>query len=309
MIIRYIKNEIYNKLSRHEYIELVNIAVKQNGLALKYIDREFHTDEIINYAIDNNQKAILYIDQTEELCYNFIEKYPNIIEYIKNPTREMYRLAIKKNPQTIRFNKFRYGFEEEDKELCMIALNQDPSTINWIPKGDDFPTNHMYENILEKDGLLLRYIPFERRTHRMKKIALKQNGLALQYINDQISSFLGIKYLSRKMEELYEIAITQNGLAIQYVKYKYPKLCEMAIKQNLRAILYIDTNIKKYLHLIIKGTNEKYDDVCSLCLDTLNYDVYKTECNHYFHANCLIEVVSKKVIEDIKCPLCQKNTI
>ena len=45
---------------------------------------------------------------------------------------------------------------------------------------------------------------------------------------------------------------------------------------------------------------------CSICLDTIEIDekeIIKTDCNHYFHKECLKEWFSKS----LSCPLCRKD--
>ena len=48
--------------------------------------------------------------------------------------------------------------------------------------------------------------------------------------------------------------------------------------------------------------NNILEPECVICLDTLNENVKKLECEHYFHANCIDEWVNGH----FSCPLCRK---
>lgn len=41
-------------------------------------------------------------------------------------------------------------------------------------------------------------------------------------------------------------------------------------------------------------------DECAICLESLNNEIVKLDCNHQFHLNCI------KNIDNNKCPLCRK---
>lgn len=44
------------------------------------------------------------------------------------------------------------------------------------------------------------------------------------------------------------------------------------------------------------------DDVCAICLETLN-DCVETRCKHKFHKKCMFEILTQKC----KCPLCNAD--
>ena len=43
------------------------------------------------------------------------------------------------------------------------------------------------------------------------------------------------------------------------------------------------------------------NEICSICLDTINIQYYKLKCNHVFHTACLDEWIKSKN----NCPLCR----
>lgn len=43
----------------------------------------------------------------------------------------------------------------------------------------------------------------------------------------------------------------------------------------------------------------KTDKVCVICLDTISRNVFRTQCSHYFHSQCILGIK--------KCPQCRFN--
>jgi hypothetical protein len=88
-------------------------------------------------------------------------------------------------------------------------------------------------------------------------LAVKQNGLALYYVPDEL-----------RTKELCELAIQQDGEALQYVpdKLRTKELCELAVKQNSIAFQFVIDKFKDGLQHYVKNKifelpMEKYQDV------------------------------------------------
>ena len=47
----------------------------------------------------------------------------------------------------------------------------------------------------------------------------------------------------------------------------------------------------------------KTNNDCSICLENINKDDYKLNCNHIFHKNC----ISQWLIKSSNCPLCRSH--
>ena len=93
-------------------------------------------------------------------------------------------------------------------------------------------------NILEPVCLWLndlRFIPEHLRTEEICKLAVKQNGRALDYVPYEL-----------RTKELYELAVQENGLNLFYVpeNYKTKELCEIAVKNNGEALRYIPKQLR-----------------------------------------------------------------
>ena len=93
-------------------------------------------------------------------------------------------------------------------------------------------TNDDYIYLINIDGCFIKYI--NNKYYELCKLAVKQNGIALQYIPLNILT-----------DELCEIAVRQNGYALKYVpkNKKTSELCEIAIRQNCDALQFVKNNI------------------------------------------------------------------
>ena len=70
------------------------------------------------------------------------------------------------------------------------------------------------------------------------------------------------------------------------------KECKLFAKLDKDKKLCVDC----YRKLCFKVNTDKE---CSICLDNIEHDVYRTKCNHYFHFKCIMGLD--------KCPLCRYN--
>lgn len=91
LLLRYINEQTY---------ELCEIAVKENGMAIKHVQEEFLTPELCKLAVQETGFALEYIkEQTLELCKIAIEDYVGMFNYV-NPelqtSEELFALVNKK---------------------------------------------------------------------------------------------------------------------------------------------------------------------------------------------------------------------
>ena len=70
-------------------------------------------------------------------------------------------------------------------------------------------------------------------------------------------------------------------------------------------ILFVK-NVKEY---IFNKENTKIDELCSICLEGLNNNdtIFKTDCNHFYHKQCIKPWIENQIEENskIKCPMCR----
>ena len=98
-------NEILDNKVTNEIFE---IAVAQNGLALKYVHYDRQTEKIIELAVAQNGLALEYVHydkQTDKIIELAVINNGLALEYVQNDklTIEVLELAIKNNPCVIQF--------------------------------------------------------------------------------------------------------------------------------------------------------------------------------------------------------------
>lgn len=98
-------------------------------------------------------------------------------------------------------------------EILNYLLKYDPTEFEFIP----FQTEELAITACMGDGLMLKFVEDKYKTDNVRTAALRQNGLALQFIdkdkqtrddhfNAVISTFDSVVYLSTQTEEIMRIA-------------------------------------------------------------------------------------------------------
>jgi len=79
---------------------------------------------------------------------------------------------------------------------------------------------------------------------------------------------------------------------------------------NNGAIQYDNTQVEttelsdiKLEDFIIEFKEEIVNEICPICQDIMESNYVKTNCNHYFHRDCIQDWLNVK----IECPLCKNN--
>jgi hypothetical protein len=101
-------NEILEPFNNKFTNEIIELAVAQNGLALKYVNYNRQTDKIIELAVSQNGLALEYVHydkQTDKIIKLAITNNGCAIEYVQNDkiTIEIIELAILNNPYVIQY--------------------------------------------------------------------------------------------------------------------------------------------------------------------------------------------------------------
>jgi hypothetical protein len=77
------------------------VAVRQNGLALRFIKNRYKTARICIIAVGQNGLALKHVkDQNEKMCLTAIKQNPMAIKFVAEKTDEMRNLA------RVRFNEW-----------------------------------------------------------------------------------------------------------------------------------------------------------------------------------------------------------
>lgn len=136
---------------------------------------------------------------------------------------------------------------ELERQLGLIdispveAVFKDPtsSRLKAVPKA--LQTYEMLLLVCSNDGNALKHASKKLITPELCEIALKENGLALQFVPDKIISTAGTEWV----EDICKIAVPKDGLALQYVPddKKTKEIVTAAIGNDGRALQYVPSHL------------------------------------------------------------------
>jgi len=200
---------VYKDTANYEVICLA--AVKQDGLALEYIDKDtlkYVAKDTANYvdiclaAVKQNGNALKLVDR-------------DMLEYVAKNT-EVYR------------------------DICFAAVKQDGLALEYVDK-DTANYAEICLATVTQNGRALRYVDRDTVKDKYAAIclaAVKQNGCVLEDISNEVENYAAICFE----------AVKQDGLALKYVvkdpthpayPANYKDICFAAVTQNWRALEYI----------------------------------------------------------------------
>lgn len=205
--------------------QLIIEAVKQNGVALKYVnnllDLETDYDTYVE-AIKNNINAIQYINFNKK---PFRKEYIDLILYAVRKDGLLYRCIRK---------PYRYI-----SDIVYAALNQNVNAFKYVAKGFDDLIDMPKINInkvVSINGLLLKYVSEKDITYDIIYNAVNQNPNAILY---------ALKYCNiANFKNIMKLALRKDGLLIKHfincnlVKTITHDLIDIALEQNPQAVKY-----------------------------------------------------------------------
>ena len=226
------------------YENLLSIAVRKDGLALRFIKTQ--TPELCLEAIKQNPKAILYADK--EMCEQINSHcYKQLLEAAKSgkASREKEKKARKRkiSKETNLINLC--DIEKQTDSLCLKAVKQ--------------------------DGLQLQYV--HRQTRKICREAIKQNHDAHDFVRDDdmiwlddlfgdlaegmgcFADLIGDYAYSCIEEKSKKIPPALKDRKTQLNKTKYYRECRKALKDNVCNIRHVKpellVDLKWYTNLCI----------------------------------------------------------
>lgn len=89
----------------------------------------------------------------------------------------------------------------------------------------------------------LKYVPEKLRSHYLCVAAVKEDGLALEFVPKAIFAYIidMYKHEASKTSELCFTAVNQDGFALQFVpdELKSPDICLAAVRKEGDALEYV----------------------------------------------------------------------
>jgi hypothetical protein len=110
----------------------------------------------------------------------------------------------------------------------------------------DWSDNDMCKIAVQQNGLALQYV--KNQTDEICKLAVQQNSDALHYVKNQTDEICklavqkygrALQYVKNQTDEICKLAVQQNGYALQYVENQTDEICKFAVQQNGNALNYV----------------------------------------------------------------------
>lgn len=339
----------------NQTIKLCSIAINNTYVAFRYVDKNLLNEETLLNFIRLNGLVIQFIrDKTYKICKIAIEQNPLAFKYIDHPTDknnnktifydELAEYAINKDSSLINYVKC------PSLELCKLAIKKDVFSYNQINFSENSTLKMKLElqlYLVSLDGLNIKHIDYSYSTKlcdvpiQVQAVAVKQNGLVLQYITNTTievkilaiqQNGLALQYIDKPNYEMEKIAVSQNGLAIQYIKsiknqideiittinkihtfYKYKVKINEMINRNSNVNnfiiihdLFIKHNILKNTKLYKKNITNRIENIYKdnqlkelIQNDpTLNYILEDQKLIDIFYIIVIIDIYKKQAYDD-----------
>jgi hypothetical protein len=228
----------------HLYNNYIN---SDNGF-LFFIPEEYMTDEIIKL----NGLALKYVPKDKI-------------------TFEMCEIAIKENGLALEYVLADKMTDDEYVLICELAVQSNGSTLQYVLTDKMTDKEYLYicKLAVKQDGYVLKYVPIEKMTDNIIELAVTNRGSVLQFIHEKKMTD---KMTDKKYLHICKEAIRQNGLALQYVVAdkmtveEYFNICRQAVEHNGYALQYVVAD---------KMTVEEYFNICRQAVEengcTLEY--------------------------------------
>lgn len=142
--------------------------------------------------------------------------------------------AYKKALEAVGWNE--RSFKKNTKKYTGRSIYRDAmqaGLLKTMPHDVEKMNNRQLYEYIKKDGMQLKDVPVERQTPEIKRVAIEQNGLALQFINQQDT-------------EMCQRAVKKNGLALQFVHDKTWDICTLAYTSNKDSIKFMPDKMQNF---------------------------------------------------------------
>jgi len=119
------------------------------------------------------------------------------------------------------------------------------------------------------------------------KLAVQQNGYALEYINEQTEELCklavqqngyALQFVKEQTEEICKLAVQQNGYALDYVKEQTPEICKLAVQQQGCALQFVKEQTPEIYKLAVQQNGyalqyvkEQTHEICELAVQQNGY--------------------------------------
>lgn len=197
------------------------IAVSKRGESIRFIKNPPENVQLV--AVTQDGESIQFIkDPTEKVEFAAVKTSPSSIAYIPNPSEELQLFLLQRNYRSIAY------VANPTEKVQLLAVQQDGALIRYFVKNST-PSEAVQLAAVTNTGFALQYLVslgIKPPSDKVIMTAVKQNGMAIQYIPDP-------------SEELQFIAVEQKPENVRYIKNPTQKIQTYVVEKSPREVLNI----------------------------------------------------------------------
>src|SRR5471030_15166 len=212
--------------------------------------------EDIFLKLKTNPKYIQKIEEGDEELEIFIVKNNgNNIKYIKNPSKEVQKQAIKNTPLSVKHIK------NVDEEIGMICVKNLWNSLELINN----PSEKIIQEAIKTKGWAIQFV--KNPIEELQLLAVSKDYDSIKYIetpseNVQLAAienyYAAIKFIKNPSLKSKIKAVISNGEAINYIfNYDLDDI-KIFIHENIKVVKYIYESID--VELVVEVLKEKIKD-------------------------------------------------
>lgn len=211
-------------------------TVSENGMLLEYV-KGYASDEIKIAAVKQNGLALKFVENpTEFMCSLAIEQNWESIQYCKNPTKEMQLLAVKQSWEALKF------IEKQIRVAQLVSVKQSWQAIQYCKN----PTEKVQLVAVKQAWEAIKYC--KNPTEKVQLVAIEQSWKAIQCIRDPTEkvqlvavkqSWEALEHVSLRTDEIQLVAVKQSWQAIKYCENPTKQVQIVAVEQSWEALKFI----------------------------------------------------------------------
>jgi len=213
-------------------------AIKVNGLALQYapLPRVFNRVIVSDLKPDKIDKNTLYMQITNDFTdeRGYLISGGVIAHWLKGD--EIISKKIRKNNANVKLILHKLSLITNQSDMVADKELIESITQKFeIDKEVDVYYKNLYLNAVKQNGLALQYVPSESQTELLCLAAVEQNGSAFAFVPNAL-----------KTPAVCLAAVTKNGLELENIPLTIIsiELILAAIKQNGQAFNFIPSHLK-----------------------------------------------------------------
>jgi hypothetical protein len=221
-----VEEAIYIRPSNIQYIpnpteKQMIIAVNARAESIRFIKNPPEAVQLV--AVTQDGESIQFIkDPTEKVEFAAVKTSPSSIAYIPNPSEELQLYVLERNYRSIAY------VANPTEKVQLLAVQQDGALIRYFVKNST-PSEAVQLAAVTNTGFALQYLVslgIKPPSDKVIMTAVKQNGMAIQYIPDP-------------SEELQFIAVEQKPENVRYIKNPTQKIQTYVVEKSPREVLNI----------------------------------------------------------------------